>query len=329
MIYNEWGELFYITQKASRIASIFVRSVYPWWMSGLFVLAGISTAYALKIRSSKEYTKERFMKLGIPLLSGVALVIPVQSYISDVVHFGYKGNYFEHLIVFFTKWTDLTGGDGGFTPGHLWFILYLLVISLITLPLFIWYRKKCTKSVFAKTKLWMLLPYGVIIYLMTAVLDIGGKSIGEFMACYLVGYFVLSEEEVIERIKSKAVWLFSFFILASAGRMVLIYVVRFSEGYDDLLQRVIAFVGILSLIGMSSRYFNKPYKWSRYLSKAAFPLYYFHQSTLVIIAFFTVKMTSNRILQYAVIALGSLLVTLLVYEVLKRFKVTAFLFGIK
>lgn len=143
----------------------------------------------------------------------------LQSYISDVVHFSYKGNYFEHLIVFFTKWTDLTGGDGGFTPGHLWFILYLLVISLITLPLFIWYRKKCTKSVFAKTKLWMLLPYGVIIYLMAAVLDIGGKSIGEFMACYLVGYFVLSEEEVIERIKSKAVWLFSFFILASAGRM--------------------------------------------------------------------------------------------------------------
>lgn len=57
------------------------------------------------------------MKLGIPLLSGVALVIPVQSYISDVVHFGYKGNYFEHLIVFFTKWTDLTGGDGDLPQG--------------------------------------------------------------------------------------------------------------------------------------------------------------------------------------------------------------------
>ena len=34
----------------------------------------------------------------------------------------------------FTHLTDLSGYDGAFTPGHLWFILFLFLISLAALP---------------------------------------------------------------------------------------------------------------------------------------------------------------------------------------------------
>lgn len=33
------------------------------------------------------------------------------------------------------NYSDLTGYHGSFTPGDLWFILYLFIISLITLPI--------------------------------------------------------------------------------------------------------------------------------------------------------------------------------------------------
>lgn len=47
MIYNNWGELFYITGKPSELAGLFTGIVWPWWMYLLFTIAGISSNYAL------------------------------------------------------------------------------------------------------------------------------------------------------------------------------------------------------------------------------------------------------------------------------------------
>ena len=125
MIYNNWGENFYINGTEEYLPSLFNVIVYPWWMTLLFVLAGMSSYYALSKKSSKGYIKERVHKLLIPLIVGLIIIIPVQSYIADIFYNGYSGNYLEHYKIFFTRFTDMSGIDGGFTPGHLWFIFYL------------------------------------------------------------------------------------------------------------------------------------------------------------------------------------------------------------
>lgn len=66
MIFNNFGESWYLHSRNNTLATLFVIGVYPWWMSVLFVLAGMSTVYALKKRTIKEYVKERFYKLFIP-----------------------------------------------------------------------------------------------------------------------------------------------------------------------------------------------------------------------------------------------------------------------
>ena len=42
-----------------------------------------------------------------------------------------RSNYFEHYLIYFTRFTDLTGYDGGFTLGHFWFIAVLIIISCL------------------------------------------------------------------------------------------------------------------------------------------------------------------------------------------------------
>ena len=59
MIYNTFGERFYITGTPTQSLTFGTLAVYPWWMTGLFVLAGMSTMYALEHRTGKEYVKER------------------------------------------------------------------------------------------------------------------------------------------------------------------------------------------------------------------------------------------------------------------------------
>jgi len=113
MIFNNLNEVFYTNGTPCESLTFVNLGVYAWWMTGLFVFAGMSTMYALDHRTDRQYIKELVQKLFIPLISCLIFVIPLQTYIADRFHNGYTGNYFEHLRVFLTI-TDFSGYDGHF-----------------------------------------------------------------------------------------------------------------------------------------------------------------------------------------------------------------------
>jgi len=330
MCFNNFDEKFYVNGTPSTILSSIVVAVYPWWMSLLFTLAGISTVYALKKRSAGEYAKERIFKLFIPLLFGVLLIIPPQKYIADVFHNGYTGGYFEHYIKFFTHFTDLAGNDGAFTPGHLWFMLYLFVISMVTLPLLVWYSKREKKFDFGKINIVLLAILGILIIgASTLVADISGKSVGDFMACFLLGFFVLSNDGVLEKLKKYstvlgAVWLILIAIRCAMWIFDVKGDVLWYTGYKSL-----EWIGILAALGLGGRFLDFKNKFTTYFSPAAFPIYFFHQTILVITAFFTAKFINSTALQFILITIISFVLTICVYELFRRIPITRFMFGIK
>lgn len=329
MIFNTFGEPFYVFSTPVKFLSSFIIITYPWWMTLLFAIAGISSSYALKKRSGKEYAKERLSKLLIPLLFGIVLIIPVQSYIADVFHNGYTGGYFRHYTVFFTKFTDLTGYDGGFTPGHTWFILYLFVISMISLPIMLWYNRKNKTLDGNKISMPLLLPMFIVILLMTPIIELGGKSVGESLACFLLGFFILSLDEVQDKLVKYRIPLTFSWVIFIALRCFM-YLNNIGQGFLwDIEQRILTWIGILAILGLGKRNLNFHNKFTQYFSVAAFPIYFLHQSVLVIIAFFVVKLTNIIALQFLLILVISFLLTLLCYELLRKLKVTCFMFGIK
>ncbi|MBD3339626.1 MAG: acyltransferase family protein [Candidatus Lokiarchaeota archaeon] len=62
----------------------FVRFFNIWHMSLFFILAGMSTFYALQFRTSNEYIKETTLRLLIPLTFGNLLIFPPQVYIERI-----------------------------------------------------------------------------------------------------------------------------------------------------------------------------------------------------------------------------------------------------
>lgn len=328
MIFNNWGELFYITSKPYSLPSNFVSLVYPWWMNLMFTIAGISTYYALQKRTTKEYAKERFQKLFLPLLVGIVVIIPVQSYIANVYHHNYAGGYFRHYQVFFSKFTNLTGQDGGFTPGHLWFMLYLYIISMVMLINMKGFLIKKSQYDGSKVKIVHLVPMFLLILLCTPILELGGKSIGESFICFVLGFFLLSYEKVQETLERNYKLLLLLFLSAILGRLIM-------QFYDvegllfDIEQRVLSWFGILAILGFGKRFLNHSNSLTTYFSKAAFSLYYFHQSILVVLGFFVLKQVDNVRIQFLLIMVGSFILSLLFYEIFRRNKVTSILFGIK
>jgi fucose 4-O-acetylase-like acetyltransferase len=76
IIYNTFGEGNYIKGNGNILLTNIIVSFWPWFMPLLFVLAGISSMYALTKRKPIDYLKERFNKLFVPLLSGILIIIP-------------------------------------------------------------------------------------------------------------------------------------------------------------------------------------------------------------------------------------------------------------
>lgn len=136
MIWNDFGSRFYIWQGENKILSSLIVLVNPWFIPILFVLAGISARYALEKRSNKEFIMQRISKLVIPFISGMIFLVPFQTLYARKYFDNYEGSLLDNWKYFFTHVTDFSGYDGAFTPGHLWFILFLFFISMITLVLF-------------------------------------------------------------------------------------------------------------------------------------------------------------------------------------------------
>lgn len=328
MIFNNFGESWYIHSQNSTLATLFIIGVYPWWMSVLFALAGMSTGYALKKRTPRQYAKERFQKLLIPMVSALVLLVPVQTYLADKFFHNYQGSYFDHFPIFFSL-TDWSGYDGHFTPAHTWFILFLFIISMISLPLMSWYNKRKNKLNSTEMKMRKILPMFLIIFFCVPILDIGGKSIGEFAACFLLGYFVLGMEEVQDRLEKYRMPLGIAWLLFIMIRCIL-YQAQLSSGLVwDVEQRILSWIGILAIIGLGKYYLDFHNGFTKYFTLAAFPFYFFHQTIVVVAGYFIVKQIHGVFVQYISIVLISYAVTIFMYEICRRIIITRFLFGIK
>ena len=102
--------------------------LHVWRMPLLFLVSGVGTYYALGYRTTKQYIKERITRLYIPLTVGFFTLVPLMVYVERIPKYASFLEYLPHMF------------DGGPYPvgniswHHLWFIVYLLVISLLISP---------------------------------------------------------------------------------------------------------------------------------------------------------------------------------------------------
>ena len=66
----------------------------------------------------------------------------------------------------------------------------------------------------------------------------------------------------------------------------------------DIYQRFVAWESILAFLGVAKRYFNFRTKVTAYLARGSFPVYILHQSILVAVAYYVVKLCPIPAAQY-------------------------------
>jgi hypothetical protein len=327
MAYNFW-EGNYIWLYDSKILSSFVVFVAPWFMPLLFVLAGMSARYAMTKRSYKQFAIERVKKLLVPLITGTLTIVAFMAFIADKYHNGYSGSYIGHYPVFLTNISDLTGYDGYFSPGHLWFLLFLFVISMVSLVIIAFQRKFYPTLSFSKMPAFILPFLLAFPTIMSYILNFGGKSLGKDLALYLIGYYILSEDNLLEKVL-KYRYIYLIIMLACDLTMTTLFVWKGQQtGIVVSICNILSFwFGILGFIGVARCNFNINNAFTKYMTANSFLIYIFHFGWLVAVQYYLSKIKINTALTVILSILITLILTLLTSEIVKRTPVIRTLFA--
>lgn len=181
--------------------------LYPWLMPLLFVVAGMSSRYALQRKSPREYLRTRTRKLLVPATLGLFV-------------FQWMAGYFGMQTMNFRFHTDMGAGQPWWVMYIMWavcgggglrFIQLLWLFSLISIPIYqVGTRLKPKAHHTLPT--WLcalyLLLFGFLLYLSDRTVMDGENSMQDpamlynvyrplyYLTAYLFGYFFFVREEV-------------------------------------------------------------------------------------------------------------------------------------
>ena len=312
MAWNSWGEPNYIYFENNRVISSIIVFFGPYFMPLLFVLSGVSTKFALRKRTNKEYLIERVKRLFIPLLFGTIVLMPIMTYMADKFNCSYNGGLLKHYAIFFTKYTDLIGADGGFSFGQFWFLLYLLVISVVGICVITLLNKIIVKSK-QTIPFWMVLVLGLPLPLLSELLSIGGKSFVEYTYLFLIGYYVFADEEVVDKAEKNNLLLFGVGLIAT---ILNVYLFVWSDVKLTFLNIITKYVSewimVIALIGLAKRYLNFGGKTSDYMNKRSFLFYIYHFIWVVLFQYILYGFVGNKTV---VLFIGSVLMSYLMTSI--------------
>jgi glucan biosynthesis protein C len=339
-VFDVW-ESFYVKNAQTSLSITVIRGFLdPWGMALLFVIAGASSWLALRGRSGVQYLRERLVRLIVPLLFGLVVIVPPQAYLAWLSQ-GHAGSYLQFCRQYWTTPSADPGNFFGlFTFGHLWFILFLFVFSLLALPLFLCLKRPSGSSVVS----WLaagcqrpgsLLLFVVPLWFTEALPGLGGINPFAYFLSFVAGFVLLADTGFQAALDRSWRWSLGAGAVALAAVMVVrlaaVPLVEYSwhSTLFDLLRYFATWTLVTGLLGFGHSHLDRPHHLLPTLNALAYPFYILHQTVIVSIGFYVVRWNIGIWPKFTVIAVAAFGITLGLCGLLQRWSVTRAVLGMK
>lgn len=305
-------------------ASMYV--VYPWFMVLLFLIAGISARYSLEKKTHKQFIKERTTKLLVPSTLGLFVFQWVVGYLNIKI-----GGGLELMPKFIVYPVSVLSGTG-----PLWFIQMLWLFSLLLVLIRILDKNDKLYQLGAKANVVVILLCFLPVWGAAQILNmpvITTYRFGIYFMGFLLGYFIFSHDEVLDRVEKIRIPMLIAAIVSAVAYTWYYFGQNFAEGacLKSLFTNVYLWVAILAILGCFKAWCNKTNKFAAYMTKASFGIYIVHY----VITLYSCHILKNyTALPVAFIYIIAILMTLVLspvlYEIIRRIPILRYLvLGIK
>jgi glucans biosynthesis protein C len=332
----------------SEVLEFFMLLVNRWRLPLLFLISGAAVFFSLRRRSFAQFSTERLTRLGIPLLVGMFIIIPPQIYLERLSQ-GAQLTYAE----FYLSVLELKPYPAGsFSWHHLWYVAYILVYSLVGIPIFVFLRggtgQRLIAAIVGMFKRWPPLLYLVIVPNIIVALALAPhwphtynlisdweNLTGSFLI-FLWGFIIASNREFLDLITRRRK---EFFIagLAFATLYFSAYYSGFTHswpygaslGYWTVVSAYFGMTWIFALVGYARAIVTGPSRTLTYATQAVYPFYIVHQTITVMIVYYVIPWQIGVWPKLLMVTTGTFAGSWLFFEIVRRIGILRPLFGLK
>ncbi|WP_066361003.1 acyltransferase family protein [Herbidospora mongoliensis] len=336
LVFDSEDDFYVKNADTTGLTMIFAGFMVIWAMPMLFLVSGLAAWHSLRRRGAEAFAGDRLLRLGLPLVIAVVTIIPIPQWIRA----GTAESYWEFLPKFFDVDVDLKNfpfilrGEH-FETGHLYFVVMLIVWSLILALVARWIPSDY--GFFARRGLILLpfLPISLVCAFVGLEEVFAAWSRWAYLLFFLYGYIMASDDRLraaMRRDAPLAALIGGVLFAVGAPAFMLL------DG-DPMLDMEPFPIVVRALYGAASWCicvailgFLDRRAWTEkggYLATAALFVYIVHQPVVVVAAYYVVRWNAPILVKYAAIVAVSFAVTLAAYEILRRVPYVRALFGVR
>jgi glucans biosynthesis protein C len=350
MFYVTWG--FHVkSSRASPDIEPLMLLVNPWRLTLLFLISGVATRFMLDKMRSGVFLGARSSRLLIPLVFGMLVIVPPQTYFQIVESLGYSGSipdFYRHYVTASGNWAP--GGEHLITPtwNHLWFVAYLFVYSLLILPAGPLLKRLPARfaAPLISGPLLILVPFLFLTAIRITLFPLFGEThalVDDWynhvlsFGAFLFGYAVARHEPFFEACQRVRIPV----LITALAAWAILMVVR-SHMIDAwlpagpgvkigaaALRELQAWCAILACVGFARRYLRRDGPVRRYFTDAIFPFYIIHQTTIVVAGYYLDRMHMPLWIEAPLLIALTIASCFATYEIARRIPLLRPLFGLK
>jgi peptidoglycan/LPS O-acetylase OafA/YrhL len=333
--------------------------IWAWVMELFFLLSGVGTWYALRSRSAGAFIWERVKRLLIPLYTvGLFVLLPLQFYFELFTNSGYSGNFWQVIPRYFDSFTPPGITPSPFSllpvpfPGHLWFLQYLFLISLMSLPLLLYLKSEQGRRWITRLSGWCDNRGGIFLFVIPLSLaSIGLRGLFEtqhswadlfwYAIFFVIGYMMAADKRFAVSVRRHGWICLALWIVGFAGAGLLVSVL----GYDpypgkesfslvfvffQITWSITSWSAVVFVLNIGVRYLNTNHKFLVYGNEAVLPFYLFHQTIILCVGWYVIPWDMGIPFKLLIIAVVSFPLIMILYELfVRRFKIVRFFFGMR
>ncbi len=312
----------------------------PWRLTLLFMVSGIALRFMVRKTPPAQAFRQRLERLVPPLLFGVLVLVPPQSWIEAME----KGSFSGDLWTWWLSEFSLAGLRDGVPLNHVWFVLYITVYSLAALVLArssrLFDRLEAGLGRLLAGGRLLVVPILYLALLRLLVFPWAGltnhitddpynhaMSLGVF----LTGFLLALREDVWTRFERMR-WTSLAVAAISLPALIILSqpVDQAPAAPANLVFAINQWATICAVLGFGSRLLRgADGPVLRYLTDAVFPCYLAHQTLLVIAAHILKPHGLPVGIEASLLVLITLGGSLAVYEVVRRIGVLRPLWGLR
>jgi hypothetical protein len=320
-----------------------------WRMELLFLISGLAVHFLRGKTSLPRLAWKRTVRLMLPLLFGMAVVVPIQPYVQGLSNGLVQPGFGAFLLRYWTggPWPAhaFDGWQFGVTWNHLWYLPYLWLYTLVLLMLLPALESPVGQQIRARIEglrgrtlliapavpLWV---WGMLLadrYPMYHTLIGDWYSHALYGTMFFYGYLLGTGSRLwdeLARLRRSTLGI----ALASFG--VFIVLDKFGSallGHEpnalDLAigvpliraaQFLYMWTAIAAVLGWGHAWLNRPFRWLPYAREAVYPWYILHQSVMLALAWWLMPLGLGAVGEPLAILVGTVAGCALSHEIIRR-----------